>query len=136
MIEYSAVGLDTGVFDRVLNGHEQAVELFEHLTRQETPGFVSCISIYELTKLRHRGVLDPEKADVLLDRIPAAFTVVWLDRVSLLQRAAGLSHGNNIPMADALILAGFLQADCDVLYTTDADLTRYDGTDIEVIILK
>lgn len=136
MIGYNVVGLDTGFFKRLLDGHEQATELFRQITRHELPVFVSCISLYELGKLRHRGVIDHDAADALLNRIPAAFGIVWLDRPALLRRAAGLSHGNDIPMADALILACCLQEGCEVIYTTDPDLTRYDGTDLDVVVLE
>jgi predicted nucleic acid-binding protein len=130
------VGLDTGVFERILSGDERVVHLVQRLTEQEHSAFVSCISLYELTKLRHRGVVDHEKADLLLDRIPEAFEVIWLDRPSLLHRAAGVSHGDNIPMADALILSSCLWKGCEVLYTTDADFTRYEGSDIDIVLFE
>jgi PIN domain nuclease of toxin-antitoxin system len=57
------VGLDTGIFERVLSGHDRSVELFERLTRDDHPAFVSCISLYEITKLQHREVVNHEKAD-------------------------------------------------------------------------
>lgn len=136
MIENGVSGLDTGVFERILSGDERAVRIVQRLTEQERSAFVSCISLYELTKLRHRGVVDHEKADVLLDRIPDAFEVIWLDRASLLRRAAGVSHGNDIPMADALILVSCLWKGCEVLYTTDTDFTRYAGSDIEVVLFE
>ncbi len=133
--EYDRVGLDTGMFVRLLQGHARATTLFRHLTERETRAFVSCISLYELAKLRHRGVIAPERADALLADIPTAYTVVWLDRTPLMQRAAGLSHGNNIPMADALILASCQAAGCEAMYTTDHDLARYDGKDLDVVVV-
>jgi predicted nucleic acid-binding protein len=134
--EDHAIGLDTGIFERVLRGQDRAVSLLRRLTDDDSLGYVSCISLYELKKLRHRGVVNHQQADFLLDRIPRAFEVVWLDRGAVLDRAAGLSHGNDIPMADALILASCLQRQCDRLYTTDADLTRYTGDDIDVVVIE
>lgn len=136
MIGYNVVGLDTGFFKRVVDEHEQAVALFQQVTQHEIPVFVSCISIYELIKLRYKGVVDHDTADALLAQIPSAFEIVWLDRDSLLQRAAGISHGNRIPMADALIIACCLQEACEVIYTTDMDLTRYEGKDIDIVCLE
>lgn len=136
MIEDSAVGSDTGIFERVLRGQDRAVSLFRRLTEEDYLGYVSCICLYELKKLRHRGVVEHRQADFLLDRIPRAFEVMWLDRVSVLERAAGLSHGNNVPMADALILASCLQGRCDYLYTTNADLIQYPGDDIDVVVFE
>lgn len=135
MREYDRVGLDTGVFVRLLQGHAQATALVRRLTKRDTPAFVSCLSLYELAKLRHRGVIAPERADALLADIPAAYTVVWLDRAALLHRAAGLSHGNNIPMADALILASCRAVGCAAIYTTDHDLAQYEGEDLDVVMV-
>lgn len=38
-------------------------------------------------------------------------------------------------MVDALIIACCLQEACEVIYTTDTDLTRYEGTDIDIVYL-
>jgi predicted nucleic acid-binding protein len=134
MIDEECVGLDTGVFVRLLQGHPRATGLFRRLVEHEAPAVVSCISLYELVKLRHRGVIAPEPADALLAEIPVAYTVIWLDRMSLIRQAAGLSHGNNIPMADALVLASCRVAGCDTIYTTDHDLERYEGKDLEIVV--
>jgi predicted nucleic acid-binding protein len=51
---------------------------------------------------------------------------------AFLDEAARLPHGNDLSMADAMMLATALRHDADELYTTDTDLLAYDGP-IEII---
>ena len=130
------IGLDTGLFVRLLEGDAEVRELFERLLDPEVRVVVSCLTLYELRKLRHRGVIERTSADRLLEQITSAFEIVWIDDLDMLDRAAGLSHGQDLSMADAIILACCLGRSCEVFYTTDADFAVYESEDLEVVVLE
>ena len=128
------IGFDTGFFLRLLSGDARAVDVWASAATGARAGVISCITLFELDRLALRGAVDRNAADVLLREVPVLCRVVWLDAESgpdLLQRAARLAHGSGLSMADALILAGLLEAGAETIYTTDRDLDRYQGaTDI------
>jgi predicted nucleic acid-binding protein len=90
--------------------------------------------IYELKKLGYRGVLDMEDAEWLVDVVGDACEVERRLSNSFLDEAARLSHGNDLSMADAMMLATALRHDAEELYTTDHDLRAYEGP-IEVVLV-
>lgn len=121
------VGLDTGFFVRLLQGREEAWRTWRRIVDGEDAGAVSCLSLYELAKLGLRGALSREAVETLVSELPHVCRVVWIEGPDLLDRAARVSHGAGLSMADALILATLLQAGADEIHTTDADLARYEG---------
>jgi len=133
---FSVVGLDTGIFYLLATEHPQAGEIFEEVNAKRIRACVSCLCLYELTKLRHRGVIKSTTADALLEQIPEACDILWLDTPAVITHAAGISHGNNIAMTDALILASYLDAGCDAVYTVDPDFARYGGSEIDIVVLS
>ena len=60
--------------------------------------------------------------------------MVWPDW-TIGRRAARLSHGLHLPLVDALVLATALEAGARELWTTDADLARYEGR-LRVVLLR
>ncbi|WP_263840781.1 type II toxin-antitoxin system VapC family toxin [Salinibacter sp.] len=129
-------GFDTGYFVKYATGelseaHRQALR---DLVGDEGLGVANALVIYELRKLGYRGVFDEEDAEWLVNIVGDACE---MDRVlsnSFLDEAARLSHGNNLSMADAMMLATALRHDADELYTTDSDLLAYEGP-IEVVLV-
>jgi predicted nucleic acid-binding protein len=124
------IGFDSGFFFRLLAGDPRATTVWSPVAAGDAPAVVSCITLYELDRLALHGALGREAVDLLLAELPALCPVVWLDTVcgpNLLYRAARLSHGIGLAMADALILASLLDAGAETVYTTDHDFERYDG---------
>lgn len=136
MDAFSVIGLDTSMFYLLAIGHPRAGKIFGDAKTKRLRAFVSCLCLYELTKLRHRGVINRNTADVLLAEIPQACELLWLDTPEVITRAAGISHGNDIAMADALILASYLNAGCEAVYTVDTDFERYEGGEIDIIVVS
>ena len=94
---------------------------------------VSGLSLVELLRLSLKGALAKEDSELLLQAIPAVCRVVWPDW-TIGERAARLSHGLYLPLVDALVLATALEAGARELWTTDADLARYEGK-LRVVLL-
>lgn len=122
-------GFDTGYFVKYATGelsetHRQALR---DLTGEAGLGVANGLVIYELKKLGYRGVLDVEDADWLVNIVGDACEVDRVLSNSFLDEAARLSHGNDLSMADAMVLTTALRHDADELYTTDSDLLAYEG---------
>jgi predicted nucleic acid-binding protein len=127
-------GFDTGYFVKYATGelsetHRQALR---ELAREDGLGVANGLVIYELKKLGYRGVLDVEDANWLVDVVGDACEVDRRLSNPFLDEAARLSHGNDLSMADAMMLASALRHDADERYTTDTDLLAHDGP-IEII---
>jgi predicted nucleic acid-binding protein len=118
------IGLDTGFFVRVLENNKTAVQAWRGIIEGEE-SCVSSLSIFELSRLSLRGIIDPKTTDLLIEAILTVCQVVWLDEKEILLTGARLSHGLNIPGIDALILAGFIILNADTIYTTDSHLERF-----------
>lgn len=121
------LGLDTGFFVRLLQEHEGAWGTWRRIVDEEDSGVVSCLSLYELAKLGLKGGLSREASQTLVAELPNVCRVVWIDEPDLLDRAARVSHGAGLSMADAVILASLLRSEVDEIHTTDRDLIRYQG---------
>ncbi len=98
------IGLDTGYFFRLAEKTGQSIELLHTAMEEERDVVVCTIAIYELLRHRVRGSLDAAVVDLVLDN-RAAFRWVGTDTYDVLCRAAGISHGMGLHMADALIAA-------------------------------
>lgn len=127
-------GFDTGYFVKYATGelsepHRQALR---ELVEEGGVGVANGLVVYELKKLGYRGVLDGEDAEWLVEIVDDACRVDRELSNSFLDEAARLSHGNDLSMADAMMLATALWHDADELYTTDTDLLAYDGP-IEIV---
>lgn len=129
-------GFDTGYFVKYATGalsetHRQALR---DLVRKDGLGVANGLVIYELKKLGYRGVLDMEDAEWLVNVVGDACEVERGLSNSFLDEAARLSHGNDLSMANAMMLTTALPHDGDELYTTDYDLQAYEGP-IEVVLV-
>lgn len=119
------VGLDTGFFVRLLEANPTASELWGRVTRGDVAAAISCLSLYELDKQGLKGTVEKAAAEALVEELPHVCRVVWLDGPALLRRAARISHGSGLAMADAVILVSLIEAEADEVYTTDPDLSAY-----------
>jgi len=128
------IGLDTGFFVRFLENNKAAVQAWRGIIEGEE-SCVSSLSIFELSRLSLRGIIDPKTTDLLIEAILTVCQVIWLDEKEILLTGARLSHGLNIPAIDALILAGFIIFNADKIYTTDSHLERFKRKGIKVLRL-
>jgi predicted nucleic acid-binding protein len=129
-------GFDTGYFVKYATGelsetHRQALR---DLAREDGLGVANGLVIYELKKLGDRGVLDMEDAEWLVGIVGDVCEVERVLSNSFLDEAARLSHGNDLSMANAMMLTTARRHDADELYTTDHDLQAYEGP-IEVVLV-
>lgn len=129
-------GFDTGYFVKYATGElsETHRPALQNLAGEERLGVANGLVIYELKKLGYRGVLDMEDAEWLVEIVGDVCEVERMLSNSFLDEAARLSHGNDLSMADAMMLATALRHDADELYTTDHDLLAYDGP-IEIVLV-
>lgn len=128
------IGLDTGYFFRLAEQTDQAIRLLDTAVEEEREVVVCTITIYELLRHRMRGSLDPTIVDIVLDN-RAAFRWVGTDPYDVLRRAAGISHGMGLHMADALIAAACEMGGAETFYTRNVqDFEKYEGP-MEVVFL-
>lgn len=79
-------------------------------------------------------MLAREDIEELLEELPILCTVQEDFPVDAAKWAAHLVWGNNMAMADTLILQGFLDAGATHILTTNSDLNRYEsGPDVEML---
>jgi len=128
------IGLDTGFFIRFLENNKGAVQTWRGIIEGEE-SCVSSLSIFELSRLSLRGIIDAETTDLLIEAILSMCKVVWLDEKGILLTGARLSHGLNIPAMDALILAGFIMLNAETIFTTDSHLERFKKKGVNVFRL-
>ena len=125
------IGLDTGFFVRFLENNKAAVQAWRGIIEGEE-SCVSSLSIFELSRLSLRGIIDAETTDLLIEAILSMCQVIWLDEKEILLTGARLSHGLNIPAMDALILAGFIMLNAETIYTTDSHLEKFKKKGVKV----
>lgn len=128
------IGLDTGYFVRLLQGHREAAEIWTGVMGGED-ATISCLTLFELARLARKGAISTEAEDTLRDGIRALCHLSWLDNQDQLLSGANLAHGLGIPAVDALILAAFLHSGATVIYTTDTHLEAYKKRGISIIRL-
>lgn len=124
------LGFDTGFFRRLHDGDARAVAAWADVRSGDAVGIVSCVSLFELTRLGLRGALPRDVARAFVAAVPTVCTVVWLDPTNggdRLDRAARRGHGVGLAMADAIILTSLIDAAATTVYTTDSDFERHDG---------
>jgi len=127
-------GLDTGFFFKLFDGDARARMVWNEIVAGEAEGIVSTITAYELSINALKGVLVREDVEALLEELPVLCTVHAHLSVDDAQHAARIAWGNNLAMADVLILQSFLDAEVDRIVTTDRDFERYEGgPDVEVL---
>ncbi len=121
-------GLDTGFFYQCALGTPEALRRYDALL-QESPAeaAVSSITLFELIRHGYRGAITQRIAEQIVEEIQRAFVVAGVDAPAVLRRAAGLSHGCGLAMAEALIAASLEVVGCTQLVTTDSDFERYEG---------
>ncbi len=127
------IGLDTGYFFEVLNGNQDAVDLWKEGMNDEVDLVVSCLSLFEIERLGLKGAV--RDASVILESIKGMCKVVWLDH-ELLSQGARFSHGLGVPAMDSLILASLVSSSCSEIWTTDSHFEAYQSNKTRVRNLR
>jgi predicted nucleic acid-binding protein len=127
------IGLDTGFFIELINGNEEAVNLWKSCLDDEVELVVSSLTLFEIERLGLKGKL--KDSETILDAIDSVTLVVWLE-LDMLSLAARFSHGLGIPAMDSLILACLVSNDCTKIYTTDSHLEAYQSNKVRVRNLR
>lgn len=126
--------MDTGFFFAFKNGNDKAVELYNDILEGRQLAAVSSITLFEVRRHALRGRLDREYADDIFHAAGVGFRYAGVDSRKVLNRAARISHGMGLSMADALIAASLERVNCTSIYTKDSDFEAYHGS-MEVIFL-
>jgi predicted nucleic acid-binding protein len=120
------IGVDTGFFFALSEGHALATQLF-----RDSEVAVSVLSRFELLRISLRKGTRWDDIGGLLAR-SAVFIEVTAEAAD---EAARISFGTGMPAIDALILAGLIKAGCRTIYTRDEHFMRYIQKDVEIILL-
>jgi len=120
------IGVDTGFFFALSDGHAHAAKLF-----LESEIAVSVLSRFELLRISLRRGIPWEEIGGLLARSAALVEVT----AESADEAARISFETGMPAIDALILAGLVKAGCRTIYTRDEHFKRYARKDVKIIFL-
>ena len=121
------VGLDTGFLYALRDSNSLATKLWEN---NHIVPVTSVIVVYELQRKSLKGELSLSLVDAFVE----AVHVVEIN-IKIAKRAAELTHGTGLPMADALILTSLLEVGCKKIYTKDSHFLLYKKKGIDIIML-
>ncbi|PSR00457.1 MAG: VapC toxin family PIN domain ribonuclease [Bacteroidetes bacterium QS_9_68_14] len=131
-------GFDTGFFYRLLDNPDAEAhvrEIWAEVLHGTATGVLSFLVCFELYRHGLRGSLPREQTETLVADLPKACRVTPVSSLARCERTARLAHGNGLSMADAFILEAALDHRAERIYTTDADMQRYEGDDLEIVLL-
>jgi predicted nucleic acid-binding protein len=120
-------GFDTSFFFAFKAGQDRAVNRYQQIVDGGRDGAASTVTVYELLRHGYQGRLDRTFAEDAAQSIGVALRRAGTDEYSVSRRAARITHGMGLPMADALIAASLEHVGCDTLYTGDSDFEAYEG---------
>ncbi len=120
------IGVDTGFFFALSEGHAQAIKIFK-----DSEIAVSVLSRFELLRISLRRGIQWEELWGSLARATAFVDVT----AETADEAARISFESGMPAIDALILAGLILAGCRTIYTRDEHFTRYARKGVEIVLL-
>ena len=127
-------GFDTGFFFDLRTGETDVQDLWRSVMERDVPAAVSSVTLFELTRHGLLRRLDPEFTTAVMERAGVAFERAGVDPPDVLVRAARITHGMGLPMADALIAASLEHGGCDRVHTSDSDFEDYEGP-MDVVFL-
>ena len=127
-------GFDTGFFFDLRTGETDVQDLWRSVMERDVPAAVSSVTLFELTRHGLLGRLDPEFTTAVMERAGVAFEQASVNPPDVLVRAARITHGMGLPMADALIAASLEHGGCDRVHTSDSDFKDYEGP-MDVVFL-
>jgi predicted nucleic acid-binding protein len=120
------LGADTGFFVSYANNHPRALEIWQELIDGLHTLVVSTLTINEiLVYFYQRG--DGDKGQEWVDLMVEADSIEIVPvSVKIAVRSARYRHGMGLPTVDSVILATFLDRQCEKLLSTDDDFRVAD----------
>jgi predicted nucleic acid-binding protein len=111
------IGLDTGYFIALMRNNPGALEYWNSLKGQEHTVIVSVLTLGEILYISFRTG-EVERGETMVEMISKTTTPVDVDR-RIVEKSARLKAGRGMPYTDSLILATFLENDCEEIHTSD-----------------
>jgi predicted nucleic acid-binding protein len=120
------LGADTGFFVSYANNHPRALEIWQELIDGLHTLVVSTLTINEiLVYFYQRG--DGDKGQEWVDLMVEADSIEIVPvSVKIAVRSARYRHGMGLPTVDSVILATFLDRQCEKMLSTDDDFRVAD----------
>lgn len=113
------LGVDTGFFVSYANNHPRAVEIWQALADGQHTLVVSALTINEILVYFYRrgdGELGQEWVDLMVEADSIEVIPV---SVRIAASSARYRHGMGLPTVDSVILATFLDRQCEKMLSTD-----------------
>jgi predicted nucleic acid-binding protein len=134
-MEEKKIGFDTGFFIKVLQNNYTAIKIWKLIKNKKALGYISILTFFELRKLHLKGIIDKNSFDIILNDINESCNTIYIIEEHIVETAARISHGSNIPAIDALIISSFAFMKIQEIYTTDSHFKKYNKKEISVKIL-
>jgi predicted nucleic acid-binding protein len=120
------LGIDTGFFVSYANKHPRAVEIWQELAEGQHTLVISTLTINEILVYFYRrgdGNRGQEWVDLMVEADSIEVVPV---SVEIAASSARYRHGMGLPTVDSVILATFLNRQCEKLLSTDDDFRIVD----------
>jgi predicted nucleic acid-binding protein len=120
------LGIDTGFFVSYANKHPRAVEIWQELAEGQHTLVISTLTINEILVYFYRrgdGNMGQEWVDLMVEADSIEVVPV---SVEIAASSARYRHGMGLPTVDSVILATFLNRQCEKLLSTDDDFRIVD----------
>ena len=120
------LGADTGFFVSYANKHPRAVKIWQELGEGQHTLVVSTLTINEILVYFYRrgdGNMGEEWVDLMVEADSIEVVPV---SVEIAASSARYRHGMGLPTVDSVILATFLNRQCEKLLSTDDDFRIVD----------
>lgn len=120
------LGADTGFFVAYANNHPRALEIWQELVDGLHTLVISTLTISEiLVYFYQRG--DGDKGQEWVDLMVEADSIEIVPvSVEIAVRSTRYRHGMGLPTVDSVILATFLDRQCEKMLSTDDDFRIVD----------
>lgn len=120
------LGIDTGFFVSYANNHPRAIEIWQELAEGQHTLVISTLTINEILVYFYRrgdGNMGQEWVDLMVEADSIEVVPV---SVEIAASSARYRHGMGLPTVDSVILATFLNRQCEKLLSTDDDFRIVD----------
>ncbi|TCK02482.1 type II toxin-antitoxin system VapC family toxin [Phorcysia thermohydrogeniphila] len=128
------IGLDTGFFIKLLQGQANLKGVWLSVVGGKEKAVVSVLTLFELERLKLKGLINCEALEALREAIFLNCLVVEVN-ADLVVEAARLSYGLKLATVDSIILASFKLAGCKKVLTTDSLWKNYRSKLMKIEII-
>jgi predicted nucleic acid-binding protein len=118
------VGADTGFFIAMSESKSRALQIWNDVEKGDSSLVVSVLSIAEYYTYNIPRATLP-KAEELVRRMQESPNIIIVPvSLEIASHAARYRNSLNLATVDSIILATFLESQCDLVLTTDTDIAR------------